>query len=59
MQRGVVVDDIGIARTQRQVELQVGALAEVGLDAPVDVGQGEGSLDEMCLTGIGVSVKAP
>lgn len=35
----------------------VEALAELGLDAPVDVTVGEGTLDEMCLTGIGVAVK--
>lgn len=34
----------------------VEALAEVGLEAPVDVGLGEGTLDEMCLTGLGVGV---
>jgi hypothetical protein len=32
-------------------------LAEAGLDAPVDVGLGEGTLDEMCLTGVGVAIK--
>jgi hypothetical protein len=32
-------------------------LAEVGLDAPVDVGLGEGTLDEMCLTGLGVAIR--
>lgn len=32
-------------------------LTEVGLDAPVDVGLGEGTLDEMCLTGLGVAVR--
>lgn len=32
-------------------------LSEVGLDAPVDVGLGEGTLDEMCLTGLGVAVQ--
>ena len=32
-------------------------LAEVGLDAPIDVGLGEGTLDEMCLAGIGVAIK--
>lgn len=33
------------------------ALAEVGLDAPVDVSLGEGTLDEMCLVGVGVAVQ--
>jgi hypothetical protein len=33
------------------------ALAEVGLDQPIDVSQGEGTLDEMCLTALGVGVK--
>jgi hypothetical protein len=32
-------------------------LAEAGLDAPVDVGLGEGTLDEMCLTGVGVAIR--
>lgn len=32
-------------------------LGELGLDAPVDVGLGEGTADEMCLTGIGVAIK--
>jgi len=32
-------------------------LSEVGLDAPVDVTLGEGTLNEMCLTGLGVAVK--
>jgi hypothetical protein len=32
-------------------------LAEVGLDAPIDVGLGEGTLDEMCLSGLGVAIK--
>ncbi|MDC0722076.1 hypothetical protein [Nannocystis bainbridge] len=32
-------------------------LAEAGLDAPVPVGLGEGTLDEMCLTGVGVAIK--
>lgn len=32
-------------------------LAEAGLDAPVDVGLGEGTLDEMCLVGVGVAIK--
>lgn len=32
-------------------------LAEVGLDAPVDVTLGEGTLNEMCLTGLGVAIK--
>ncbi|MCA9716737.1 MAG: hypothetical protein H6713_15055 [Myxococcales bacterium] len=35
----------------------VEALAEVGGDAPIEVHQGEGTLDEMCLTAIGVAVK--
>jgi hypothetical protein len=35
------------------------ALAEVGLDQPVDVSQGEGTLNEMCLTAVGVGVKLP
>jgi hypothetical protein len=35
----------------------VEALAEVGLSEPIDVALGEGTLDEMCLTGIGVGVK--
>ncbi|MFV8754632.1 hypothetical protein ACNOYE_29145 [Nannocystaceae bacterium ST9] len=35
----------------------VEALAEVGEDAPIDVSVGEGTLDEMCLAGIGVGVK--
>jgi hypothetical protein len=34
------------------------ALAEVGLDAPQDVTLGEGTLDEMCLAGVGVAVRA-
>lgn len=33
-------------------------LAEVGLDAPQNVNLGEGTLDEMCLAGIGVAVRA-
>jgi hypothetical protein len=33
------------------------ALGEVGLDEPQDVQLGEGTLDEMCLAGIGVGVK--
>lgn len=33
------------------------ALAEVGENAPVDVSMGEGTLDEMCLAGVGVGVK--
>ena len=33
------------------------ALREQGLEAPVDVGLGEGSLDEMCLIGAGVVVE--
>ncbi len=32
-------------------------LSEVGLDAPVDVHLGEGTLNEMCLTGLGVAIK--
>jgi len=32
-------------------------LSEVGLDAPVDVTMGEGTLNEMCLTGLGVAIK--
>ena len=32
----------------------VEALAEVGLEEPVDVFVGEGTLDEMCLTALGV-----
>ena len=32
-------------------------LAELGLDEPIDVYQGEGTLDEMCLAAIGVGVK--
>ena len=35
----------------------VEALAEVGQDAPVDVSVGEGTLDEMCLAGVGVGIK--
>lgn len=35
----------------------VEALAEAGLTEPIDVKVGEGTLDEMCLTGIGVAVK--
>lgn len=35
----------------------VSALAELGLTEPVDVGQGDGTLDEMCITGIGIAVK--
>ena len=34
----------------------VEALAEVGLDQPIDVNLGEATLDEMCLTGIAVGV---
>lgn len=33
------------------------ALAEVGLDAPQDVTLGEGTLDEMCLAGVGIAVR--
>jgi hypothetical protein len=32
-------------------------LSEVGLDAPVDIQLGEGTLNEMCLTGLGVAIK--
>jgi len=32
-------------------------LAEVGLDAPQDVSLGEGTLDEMCLAGVGIAVR--
>jgi hypothetical protein len=35
----------------------VEALAELGLSDPIEVSMGEGSLDEMCLTAIGVGVK--
>ena len=35
----------------------VEALAEVGLDAPIDVQLGEATLDEMCLLGVGVAIK--
>ena len=35
------------------------ALAELGMDQPIDVHQGEGTLDEMCLTAVGVAVKLP
>ena len=34
----------------------VAALAEVGEDAPIDVQQGEGTLDEMCIAAIGVGI---
>ena len=37
----------------------VQGLAELGLDEPVDVFVGEGTLDEMCLAAIGVGVKLP
>jgi hypothetical protein len=37
----------------------VRALAELGLDQPIDVMQGESTLDEMCLTAVGVGVKLP
>jgi hypothetical protein len=37
----------------------VQALSEIGEDAPIDVGLGEGTLDEMCLTAVGVGVKLP
>jgi hypothetical protein len=37
----------------------VRGLAELGLDQPIDVNQGEGTLDEMCLTAVGVGVKLP
>jgi hypothetical protein len=33
------------------------ALAEVGLEEPIEVTQGEGTLDEMCLSALGVAVK--
>lgn len=32
-------------------------LAESGLKEPIDIGLGEGTLDEMCLTGVGVAIK--
>lgn len=35
------------------------ALAEVGLDAPIDVQLGEETLDEMCIGAIGVAVRQP
>jgi hypothetical protein len=35
----------------------VEALAELGMTEPIDVELGEGSLDEMCLAGLGVGVK--
>ena len=35
----------------------VEALAEVGLDAPVDVVAGEGTLDEMCIGAFGIALK--
>lgn len=35
----------------------VEALQEVGLEQPQDVGLGEGTLDEMCLAGVGVAVR--
>ena len=34
----------------------VEALQEVGLDQPQDVQLGEGTLDEMCITGVGVAI---
>lgn len=37
----------------------VEALNEVGLDEPQDVSLGEGTLDEMCITGLGVAVRVP
>jgi hypothetical protein len=37
----------------------VEALNEVGLDQPQDVGLGEGTLDEMCIVGLGVAVRLP
>lgn len=37
----------------------VRALAETGLDQPIDVSLGESTLDEMCLTAVGVGVKLP
>jgi hypothetical protein len=35
------------------------ALGEVGLDEPQDVQLGEGTLDEMCLAGVGVAIRLP
>lgn len=35
----------------------VEALGQAGLDSPIDVNLGEGTLDEMCLTAVGVGVK--
>jgi hypothetical protein len=35
----------------------VEALAEVGLDQPIDVIQGEGTLDEMCTAAFGVAIR--
>ena len=35
----------------------VEALGELGLSEPVEVNMGEGTLDEMCLTAVGVGVK--
>ncbi|MEZ4380138.1 MAG: hypothetical protein R3A79_02230 [Nannocystaceae bacterium] len=35
----------------------VEALAEVGLDQPIDVTQGEGTLDEMCTAAFGVAIR--
>lgn len=35
----------------------VEALGEVGLDEPQDVSLGEGTLDEMCLAGVGVAIR--
>jgi hypothetical protein len=37
----------------------VEALGEVGLDQPQTVQLGEGTLDEMCLAGVGVAVRVP
>jgi hypothetical protein len=37
----------------------VEALAELGLTEPQNVGLGEGTLDEMCIAGVGVAVKLP
>lgn len=37
----------------------VQALGEVGLDEPQNVQLGEGTLDEMCLAGVGVAIRVP
>ena len=37
----------------------VDALQELGLDEPQTVGLGEGTLDEMCIAGVGVAVRLP